>query len=93
LRVPAGDGHHPTAEHGLEEARRVLRDVAEALDRRATGGRVEAELLERLANGDDEPVASVRPRDPPPPSGLPVMTPGVYSPTSFEYSSIIQPII
>ena len=39
------------------------------------------------------PVASVLPREPPPPTGLPVMTPGVYAPRIREYSSIIQPII
>ena len=47
----------------------------------------------RIVTATPKPVASVRPLEPPPPSGLPVITPGVYWPTSLEYWSIIQPII
>src|SRR5450756_2670601 len=50
-------------------------------------------MASRTVKINPKPVASVRPIEPPPPTGLPVIRPGVYWPTSWEYSFIIQPII
>ena len=57
-----------------------------------TSAGISTQVVDFLRVADDvvvvttpKPVASVRPLEPPPPSGLPVITPGVNLPISLEY--------